>query len=124
MDLAGPSFIVPCTPSGAVDCKFHPSIPTCSMKVHASRSVSAIFSRTMTTARRRRQKDAVDSFSTWECSKGGVGEGPMVASDDEWMAFGGVSSEGEVAAPRLGTPWTALFSTYGGWMIDIDEDDG
>ena len=37
---------------------------TCSMKVAASRSVSDIFKRTITTARRRRQKDAVDSFSS------------------------------------------------------------
>jgi hypothetical protein len=37
---------------------------TCSTKVTASRSVCAIFSRTMTTASRRRQKEAVDSFST------------------------------------------------------------
>ncbi len=37
---------------------------TCSMKVQASRSVSAIFRRTMTTERRRRQKDDVDSFSS------------------------------------------------------------
>ncbi len=27
LDLAGPSFIVTCTLSGAVDCKMHPSIP-------------------------------------------------------------------------------------------------
>ena len=37
---------------------------TCSMKVQASRSVCDILRRTMTTARRRRQKDAVDSFSS------------------------------------------------------------
>lgn len=37
------------------------------MKVHASRSVCDIFSRTITTASRRRQNDAVDSFST--CSR-------------------------------------------------------
>lgn len=34
------------------------------MKVQASRSVSAIFKRTMTTDKRRRQKDDVDSFSS------------------------------------------------------------
>ena len=37
---------------------------TCSTKVTASCSVCAIFSRTITTASRRRQKEAVDSFST------------------------------------------------------------
>ncbi len=36
----------------------------CSMNVQASRSVSAIFSRTATTARRRRQNAAVDSRSS------------------------------------------------------------
>ncbi len=36
----------------------------CSMNVQASRSVSAILSRTATTARRRRQNAAVDSRSS------------------------------------------------------------
>ena len=37
----------------------------CSTNVTASRSVSAIFSRTITTARRRRQKELVDRRSSW-----------------------------------------------------------
>ena len=52
---------------------------TCSMKVQASRTVSAIFNRTMTTARRRRQKEAVDSFS--HCARlFFMGSTPMLAS--------------------------------------------
>jgi hypothetical protein len=89
---------------------------TCSMKVHASLNVSAIFNRTMTTDTRRLQKAAVASWS--HCTKlFFVGITPMLCSLQQvaWVQHTMVGAESvqvhQSGAPDIASAITGMIAS-------------